>query len=272
VLEHARARFLAELDGIELIEAAHPRPRFPRHAHATYAVGLVHRGVNRFRYRGAWHLAPAGALCTVTPDEVHDVEPAAGVGFAYRCLYPTHALVAEAAQAVRGRPGAPLLPAVVLDPFTVRLAAALLDGLAAGAPPLESQFRLAALLQALLLRYEPSAAPPRPVPAPTREVARAREILGDRLTENLSLTEVAADAGINRFALARAFRRSYGIPPHAWVIQQRVHAARSLLREGRRPAEVASAVGFSDQSHLTRQFKRLIGVTPGRYSAPLRRS
>jgi AraC-like DNA-binding protein len=272
VTERARARFLPSLGGLELIEAVHDRPHFPPHAHDTYALGLVDRGVNRFRYRGAWHAAPAGALCTVTPDEVHTVEPAGATGFAYRCIYPPAALVTEVAEAAEGlgalrASGTILLPPVIEDPEAARLAAALLGAVDAGAPPLAAEARLAALLGTVLERHaRPGIRTGRPEVG-GRGVARARELLAARLAENVTLRELADVAGAGRFALLRAFSRAYGLPPHAWVIQERVRRAQGLLRAGGRPAEVALELGFTDQSHLTRHFKRLTGVTPGRYRA-----
>jgi transcriptional regulator GlxA family with amidase domain len=56
-----------------------------------------------------------------------------------------------------------------------------------------------------------------------------------------------------------------GMPPYAWLAQHRVHRARGLLDSGRKPAEVASMVGFADQAHLTRWFRRVLGVTPAAY-------
>ncbi len=267
--ERARTRLVEELGGLELVEAAHPRPHFPRHAHATYAVGLVHRGANRFRARGAWCTAPAGALCTVTPDEVHAVEPAAGGGFAYRCLYPPGSLLREVAGALRGREERRTvrLPPVIEDPAAARRAEALFAALAAGAPPLACQERLAALLTHLVARHALPAAEERPAPLPRRAVVRARELLEARLAENVSLDELAAAAGLERYALLRAFARAYGLPPHAWVIQERVRRAQGLLRAGVSPAAVAVDLGFTDQSHLTRHLKRLTGLTPGCYWA-----
>lgn len=66
--------------------------------------------------------------------------------------------------------------------------------------------------------------------------------------------------------LVRAFSGAYGIAPHQYLMSRRVDRARRLLLEGRPPGEVASATGFYDQSHLTRHFKKLVGVTPGRYA------
>jgi AraC-like DNA-binding protein len=61
------------------------------------------------------------------------------------------------------------------------------------------------------------------------------------------------------------YRRATGLPPHAWLAQERVGRARRLLESGHRPAEVAVAVGFADQAHLNRWFKRVVGVTPAEY-------
>ncbi|TDD22012.1 AraC family transcriptional regulator [Nonomuraea diastatica] len=66
-------------------------------------------------------------------------------------------------------------------------------------------------------------------------------------------------------ALLRSFRRAYGLPPHAYVVQLRVRRARALLERGTPPAEAAVAAGFCDQSHLSRHFRRMVGVTPGAY-------
>jgi AraC-like DNA-binding protein len=267
VQDRARARFLPDLGGLELIEAVHARPHFPRHAHPTYALGMVHWGANRFRYRGAWHTAAAGALCTVTPDEVHTVEPAGGMGFAYHCIYPPPPLVQEVAVSMAGRAfgGTLALPPVIENCQAARLASRLLAAVQAGAPPLATHALLAALLAHVVARHAVPRVAVRsavPVGAP---LTRARELLASRLTENVTLDELAKAAGLERFALLRGFARSYGLPPHAWVIQERVRRAQALLRSGIQPAAVAAEVGFSDQSHLSRHFKRLTGVTPGCY-------
>jgi AraC-like DNA-binding protein len=258
-------RLDAALGGLELIEARHRLPRFGRHAHPTYAIGAVAWGVNRFRYRGAWHDAPAGALCTVVPDEVHEVEPFPG-GFAYRCLYPQADLIQRAAAAagLRGR-GTVLLPPVIDDPGAAALVHALFEAEAAGAPPLERESRLLALLCHTLGRHarRPRGAPPSPAPRPA--VERARAWLLDHLAEPVTLAALAEACGAEPFALLRAFGRAHGLPPHAWLVQARVRRAQRLLREGLAPAEVALACGFSDQSHLNRHFRRLLGVTPGAY-------
>ena len=263
-----QVRIDEELGGIELVEATHPRPHFGRHAHATYAIGFVAWGAIRFRYRGAFHVAAAGTLCTVTPDEPHTVEPAGDLGFAYRCLYPAASLLRSTAESVAGRRirQTLALPPVIDDPRSARLVAAIFDA-ADGAARLERETRLSELLSrvATLHALEPIAE--RTPSLAAARIARARDYLGANLSRNVSLKALASVADLDPFSLLRGFSKTYGLPPHAWLTQERVRRAKGMLRSGLAPAAVAAAVGFADQSHLTRHFKRLLGYTPGRYRA-----
>lgn len=260
-----RIRVAEELGGIELVEAHHPSPRFGRHAHPTYAIGVVTSGVNRFRYRGAWVQAPAGALCTVTPDEPHEVEPAGDAGFAYRCLYPSEAQLRAAAEGALGRRvrGTLALPPVITDRTAARLVSALFD--AEGEPRLASESRLLTLLSRVATRHADERATAREASVPAKGISRARDHLAAHFAENVPLAALAELAGVDPYALVRAFSRAFGLPPHAWLVQERVRRAKELLRSGRTPSDVAAAVGFADQSHLTRHFKQAFGFTPGSY-------
>jgi AraC family transcriptional regulator len=106
-------------------------------------------------------------------------------------------------------------------------------------------------------------APDRP---PPRWLPRARDLLHDRLAENLSLGEVAAEVGVHPVHLARAFRRHYGCTPGDYVRKLRVESACRRLATSDAPLiEVALAAGFSDQSHFTRAFRRRMRMTPGEF-------
>jgi AraC-like DNA-binding protein len=264
--EGAQLRIAADLDGLELIEAVHRRPRFARHAHPTYALGVVRWGANRFRYRGAFHTAAAGTLCTVTPDEVHSVEPAGDLGFAYRCIYPSVALLGAAAEALGGKrlTRTLALPPVIDDAKAARLLHSLFEA-EDGTPRLAREGRLLALLARVVARHAMRPVALRVRVPPAAAIARARDYLAAHCSENVALARLAAVAQLEPFALLRGFARAYGLPPHSWQLQERVRLAQALLRAGVAPAEVAAAAGFSDQSHLNRHFKRLLGFTPGRY-------
>jgi AraC-like DNA-binding protein len=84
-------------------------------------------------------------------------------------------------------------------------------------------------------------------------------------SRRITLRDLEEETGSNSFRIIRAFRRDLGTTPHAYLIELRVTRATELLLEGEPAAEIASEVGFVDQSHLTRHFKRQCGKTPRRF-------
>ncbi|PID35076.1 MAG: AraC family transcriptional regulator, partial [Rhodobacterales bacterium] len=79
---------------------------------------------------------------------------------------------------------------------------------------------------------------------------------------DLSLSDLAAVAGLSPSYLVRSFARAYGMTPHAWLIQCRVNIARDRLLAGASGVEAALEAGFCDQSHMIRHMRRFLGVTP----------
>ncbi len=99
------------------------------------------------------------------------------------------------------------------------------------------------------------------LPAPL--LRRIISMIEDRLAEDLSLAELASEAGLSQSHFASLFRLSTGLPPHQYIVQRRVERAQSLLRSSTLSVEgIATVVGFYDQSHLTRQMRRVLGITP----------
>lgn len=118
---------------------------------------------------------------------------------------------------------------------------------------------LARLMTVTLLKGPPS----RGVRA---DVVQVRRTIDRHFDQALSLEGLAAEIDVHPGTLVRLFRSEFGIPPLAYLIERRVEAAQHLLCNGRSIAEVAVEVGFCDQSHLTRHFKRRTGLTPARFA------
>jgi AraC-like DNA-binding protein len=142
--------------------------------------------------------------------------------------------------------------------------AGLHESLARGEESLDGEARLALIAE----RIEARLAPPRPARrAPEASVAgQFRDLLDSRYAEPVSLSEAAALIGRSVPHLVRSFTREFGVSPHAYVIGRRIDTARRLLLRGAAPAEVAAAVGFYDQAHFTRHFRRHTSVTPARFA------
>jgi AraC-like DNA-binding protein len=107
----------------------------------------------------------------------------------------------------------------------------------------------------------------------TPPVARAKKYIEERFADDVRLEQLEAEVGLSRFYLVRRFRAEVGMPPHAYQLALRLDRARVLVASGMALADVASRCGFTDQSHLTRHFRRATGVAPGAYarSAGVRR-
>ena len=232
----------------------------------TFLVGVVYQGAYDGWYRGAVHTVTAGALKLKEPGQVHR-----GVRihapFTMQGAMFSHATVAAAA-AELGLRGPPCFAASSHGPGqrATRLAFAMHAALSrADSPEIERATLIAETLAELLSGGSRSGTPP-DQRAP-RAVRLARSFLHDALADKVTLDAVAAHAGLDKFHLVRAFRAEVGLPPYEYLTHARVAKAKELLQHGTRVAEAAQAVGFCDESQLHRHFRRIIGITPGRFSS-----
>jgi AraC family transcriptional regulator len=93
---------------------------------------------------------------------------------------------------------------------------------------------------------------------------RAIELIEAKLDSNLSVEFLASEVELSPAHFARAFRETFGLPPHRYLLHLRLERARRMLdAENAVLSDVAQRVGFADQAHFTRFFKREYGVTPG---------
>jgi AraC-like DNA-binding protein len=257
----------AAVDGVDLLRARYVTHRYGRHAHETYTFGLIEAGVEEFEYGGTLQRASAGAVALLDPDVVHTGHAATPAGWSYRVLYPEVSVVTDVAAELGWPAGTPRFPQTVLhDPATAALLRSAHQAAEHG-DQLASSTLLRAVLAGLLRGHAasgPVAGPgqARRAPAAVRAV---RDLLHERLADPPALAELAAMTGLSQFALLRAFRAATGLPPHAYVNHLRVRQARLLLDGGEPAADVAAQVGFADQAHLTRHFKRVVGVPPAAY-------
>lgn len=234
---------------------------YPVHTHDTWSLmildaGSVDFGLDRRRH-GA---AGTDAVILLPPGVPHDGKTVSPSGFRKRVLYLDTRVVPE------GLAGAAVDGPVHGDGLLHRRIRRLHESLASPGDAFEAEARLALVRERLLFHLTAARAG-----TPGREAGRLaaalRELLDARTTTGVSLEEAAALLHAHPTHLIRAFKRTYGLPPHAYLTGRRVDRARRLLLAGRRPAEVATAVGFYDQAHLSRHFTRHLSVPPGRYAA-----
>ncbi|MFJ6523307.1 AraC family transcriptional regulator [Streptomyces filamentosus] len=263
--ERARYWQYAELPGVDLLHAHYIQKAFSRHTHETFVYAAITEGVEAFHYKNDLVRAGPGQIALVNPDTPHTGHAGVPEGWTYRTIYPDAELIRSIAADlldVRGPVG--FTRPVVDDPYAAQLVIGVHRAAEEGnALAADSLLRLvtARLLRSHGGRVRPLA----PRSAGARDAARARAVLEERMERPPTLERLAADLGTSPFALLRAFRAVYGMPPHTWLTDARVRRARRLLDAGTPPAEAAVAVGFTDQPHLNRHFTRSVGVPPGAY-------
>jgi len=111
--------------------------------------------------------------------------------------------------------------------------------------------------------------PSRP-PAPARSAPAIQRVLRHidaNLNQALALSDLAALTGLSIWRFATVFREQVGVSPHRYICRLRLERAQALIRQGMPVASAASEAGFYDQSHLSRHFKNVFGMTPGQYSS-----
>ncbi len=255
--------------GVEAV-AADSGHTFPRHTHGQFGIGIMDRGAQKsFSGRGTVE-AGAGDVITVNPFEVHDGTPIGDTGRAWRMLYLDAGVVADLATDLHpGHYGdAEFDRPVIHDADLAPRMRLLFAQMTAPAPQsdalLREQLLLSVLADALYAARDRTSTDPDAAPDAIR-LARTR--IDDDPAAAISLLDLAHETGLSRFQVLRGFARVTGLTPHAYQVQRRVALARRLIAQGQPLAEVAAACGFADQSHMTRQFVRKYGVSPGMVAA-----
>jgi AraC-like DNA-binding protein len=255
-------RFGRGAPGLERAEVYLCACAFEPHRHDTYTISVTVAGVQTFRYRGRRRVSLPGQLVILHPDEIHDGAPGTDEGFGYRALYVAPELVHDAFDSA----ALPFVADPVQSPIpaTRRIASLLadIDEPVSDLGRVEATATLADALRSLAGRARRA---PRTIDVGA--VGVARDYLAAHACEQTSASTLERITGTDRYTLARHFRRAFGTSPDRYRTLRRVALARAAIESGVPLAQAAVQTGFADQSHLTRQFKRTYGMTPGRWTA-----
>jgi AraC-like DNA-binding protein len=255
------------IGGVSLLTARFSRHHYARHSHDAYVLAVVDQGAQQFTYRGQLCVAAAGDVVILAPGEAHDGRPYRDGAYLYRTLHIEPQLLADDWGVL------PEFPAAILQDRALRhrLAGlcAILDG--SDWTVEEARDRFDTVIDWLRSRHGGRSQAIRPSPRAERALAEAaRRFLATMdCADRATIEEVGRRLGVTRSHLSRAYTRTYGLPPHAWLLQRRLGHALKLMRQGVPLAEVAVGAGFVDQSHFTRRFKAVHGITPAQAAATL---
>jgi AraC-like DNA-binding protein len=266
-VEYWRPEGIEGLRMFRLEDASRPLSSYSEY----YGVVLILRGACDGWYRGAVRTLAAGGLKLKEPGEVHRHvrvhAPITVQGAAFAAE-----VVEEAARTLGvARPVHFVPVAPGRAPRATALATAMHAALAARGPVTRELEALVTETLTELLATCTERGEVRVHERAPRAVRRAREYLRAHVCESVTLDALAAHAGADKYHLIRAFRAELGIPPYEYLTHLRVARAAELLSTGLTGAEAAHAVGLFDESQLHRHFRRILGVTPGKFARTMQR-
>ena len=254
------------LDNLELLHATNITYYYPRHIHEECSIVLILQGAETTTCRGTSCIALPGNLLVVNADEVHSSK---SVGTEYRVIKISSKTLNQIAFELFGhnfeRPFSSQL--VMKDPLMFRLLLGLHLKLEQNLSHLEQESEFISTTGQLITRHNKNHVVLQPPLAKERcYVNLIRDYLKSHYAENVSLAQLTSITNLSPFYLLRVFRKQVGCPPHEYQTQVRITRARKLIRKGHSISEVALETGFFDQSHFSRNFKRIVGIPPGQYS------
>lgn len=251
---------------MDLLQADFTTHDYAPHVHDSLVVAVTEVGGSEFKSRGRTHIAHSRALLVFNPSEPHSGRMGGSPRWRYRSFYLARPAIEDLLGTLGAdRPGY-FTSNVVPDQDLVTRFLALHRAL--DAEPHDAVFQREVLVRAFgdLLRRHGQAARRIPgAPGDAAALAPALELVHERYADSLTLEDMGRAAGLTPFQLIVAFRRRFGLTPHAYLTQWRLRAALRRLQAGQCVVEAALACGFYDQSALNKHFKRTFGMTPLQY-------
>ncbi len=238
------------------------------HAHDSLSIGSVEEGESAFSLRDVERSLGPGDVVLIPPGVVHCCNPVKDARWSYRMLHLDPLWVSDvigewqpfAAGVFDG------FPETAIQPVVHSRLVMLTDFLFGDAPEAEKEAEVLLFVGDLyrILQDRGWFAEP-PAASSNAGLSDALALIESRCTEPLPLAMLASVAGMSRYHFLRRFRDTVGMTPHAWQIDLRIRRARGLLEQGLSLANVAAQLGFADQSHFQRAFKRRVAATPSEY-------
>ena len=246
--------------GLELFHGNFLNYAFTRHSHSVIAFGALEAGVMRSWHRESTYTVGPGTVLMFNPGEVHAPCPANSKRWSFRMFYLQEKLLEQLygpLSAGNLRFSTPFS----LDPNLGRRILSLHRELEGTIERIEFDCRLLEIFENVAQRYAEKDKVT-PTNAAPQAVSRMREYIHAHAHDEVSLQTLADVARLSTYHALRSFRGTLGLPPHKYLLQVRIERAKVLLQSGHAIADVAANMGFADQSHLTRHFKRIFGVPP----------
>ncbi|WP_430734709.1 helix-turn-helix domain-containing protein [Halodesulfovibrio aestuarii] len=262
--------YLSTCKGLPFVEvrtALNSSVCYHTHSHDEFSFGVIDNGTAKYRNRKSTHRVYRTDTVTINPGDVHSCNPDSSE-WSYRMLFVDTAWIG-AAQAELCEKHTTDYQGFLQDYESEKALFtrfnALYNVLIQDVNPLAAETYLLQYIQRWFGQEDQAAATCQKIASSC--VHRVREKLFDQLATNHSLHDLAMDAGLSRYHLIRKFKEVYGLSPHALQIDERIKRAKKLLKQGETIADASVQLGFADQAHFQRNFKKRLAITPKQYQS-----
>lgn len=251
---------------VEMRRADRSNACYHIHSHDEFSFGVIDAGAADYLNLRKKNVISVGSTVTINPGDAHACNPKYQ-NWSYRMLFIDSHWMGELQQALFRTHGHDYLPFPSLgvnDKQSFMLFDRLFNSLLVAGDSEAETLLLEFIEYSFSSKYSLN---PDIVSSDSVSLARIKEMILEQLASNISLDEFASESGLSRYHLIRSFKKAYGQSPHAFQIDQRIKHSKKLLKQGCSLVETAAALGFSDQSHFQRNFKKRLAVTPKHYQS-----
>lgn len=261
--EERMARFDRDLN-IEAYQFVGLRQKFPNHFHQYYVIGVVGEGRRFLRHKNTAYTINSGDLILFNPLENHACAQIDNKTLDWRCLNISEEVMGKIALKITGHASKPQFTKPVARQSKAVTPLRELHALIMGNGKSADKERILAQLIGQLMRdyTEPGR---ENLAAASEKIQKACAYMENNPAALIRLDDLSELSGLNKYTLLRKFTSQRGLTPYQYLETVRIGAAKKLLEKGVPPALAAIETGFADQSHFTKFFKKLIGLTPGQY-------
>jgi AraC-like DNA-binding protein len=256
----------SEFPFIEMRRATSSSACYHPHSHEEFSFGVIDAGEANYINRGNSYTIKSGDTVTINPNDVHSCNPIQGK-WSYRMLFINSDWIRQLQSEMSGQKLSTYQPfinhyetdAAYFNDFDQLFKQLMNQSNVLKAETLLIDF-LERCFYADRLRYHSAK-----LQHDSHRLQGVKELIIEQLGHQFSLDDLAQQAGLSRYHFLRCFKQQFGLSPHAYQLDKRIEKAKRLLQTGKSIIDTSLALGFNDQSHFQRNFKKRLAVTPKQY-------
>ncbi|GEP67256.1 AraC family transcriptional regulator [Clostridium beijerinckii] len=239
--------------------------KFPNHFHDYYVIGFIENGKRYLSCKNKQYIIETGDLIVFNPGDIHTCEQIDDRTLDYRCINVKKDVMKKITFEITGKEYLPNFMEFVL--FRNELTSSLkeLHLMIMDEEKNLKKDELFLFIMEQLIREYSNPVSEMTIQEASAEIKTVCDYLENNYMENITLNQLSNLTGLSKYYLLHSFTKQKGISPYNYLQTIRIGKAKKMLEQGVAPIDVAFKTGFTDQSHFTNFFKKLIGLTPKQY-------